>query len=87
MFQAQELTTLSSMISPILENTYYQSSKVQVKGSLAYRSGIVSLINLANRPKVHIASIIAPGPGTYRLPSDFGQYDQVRYRGGQKSMA
>ena len=26
---------------------------------------------------------LAPGPGNYRLPSDFGQYDKIKHRGGQ----
>ena len=28
----------------------------------------------------------APGPGNYRLPSDFGQYDKIRHVGGQSIM-
>ena len=27
--------------------------------------------------KVDLYFILAPGPGSYRLPSDFGQYDEL----------
>ena len=28
-----------------------------------------------------ISNNIAPGPGTYRRPSDFGHYDEITQRG------
>lgn len=37
----------------------------------------LSQILRLNDHKVKFNVILAPGPGTYRLPSDFGQYDEL----------
>jgi hypothetical protein len=45
---------------------------------------IVLLINLQKLHKVNIWYIQAPGPGNYRLPSDFGIYDHLNGACGHK---
>lgn len=63
------------MIYQIKENMSYQNIKVMEKEDLHLDLENHLLINLANKQKVKIYLNIAPGPGTYRSPSDFGQYD------------
>lgn len=56
---------------------FYQKINQLVKeNSCQDADNLLPNLNLED-PKVIFYIISAPGPGTYRLPSDFGQYDEL----------
>jgi len=58
-------------------NTYYPKMFRLVKESSCWEEDNLSLNSNLKDHKVFYRLILAPGPGTYRLPSDFGQYDNI----------
>lgn len=55
---------------------YYQKMYQLEKGNLCLAEDNHSHSFRREDPKVNFIYIIAPGPGSYRLPSDFGHYDE-----------
>ncbi len=74
--QGQELTT-RSMTCQMKESMFCPKINLQENGN-SWTEGDNPSLNLKpDGHKVHLSINKAPGPGTYRLPSDFGQYDDM----------
>jgi hypothetical protein len=56
---------------------FYRKTNQQERESLCLEEGNHSQTLNHEDPKVIIKINLAPGPGTYRLQSDFGHYDET----------
>lgn len=67
------------------ENMYCQRTSQQGKGNSCWEEGSHLLSSKRKDHKVLNILNLAPGPGSYRLPSDFGQYDEALHPSMVKS--
>jgi hypothetical protein len=74
MYQDQGHITLKTTYQT-QEATFCQPINLMEEELFYSRIEIVSLMMRPNAQKVHNIFEAAPGPGNYRLPSDFGIYD------------